>query len=194
MQPVSTSIIQFLARYLVQICFITLENGDHHSTQSNRCKTREDGVLTRRCCRRRSRPTVTRNCRQQVQLIKVKKLIWGPGTYPPPNHHTLKVPFQLALPSNLPATCHHRATDTANQVEVVGEIVYYLELVGIRGTLHSNKRARTSFKVLPPFARDVQLQDRLSYGWSGNWRTVCRHINVSFGNSKSTSCVELKFE
>ncbi len=128
-----------------------------------------------------------------VELLRDKQKIWTRGTYPPPDSHVLKVPFQFSLPQALlPPTCKHRANSKGNNQEIAGEVSYHLEIVGSRGTLHSTKRERTTFRVLPPFARGAQLHSELTPSWTGDWRTVTRHINVPVGRGKRVSRIEMQ--
>ncbi|KAI0087769.1 hypothetical protein BDY19DRAFT_953089 [Irpex rosettiformis] len=127
-----------------------------------------------------------------AELAKDKKLIWTRGSYPPPDSHTLKIPFQFALPEPLLPTCKHRTKDNTNKQEIVGEVAYHLEIIGARGALHSARRERTTFKVLPPSARGTQLQDKLTPTWTGDWRTVSRYVNIPVGNGR-TSHVQMHF-
>ncbi|KAI0345951.1 hypothetical protein BDW22DRAFT_1418218 [Trametopsis cervina] len=128
-----------------------------------------------------------------TELITEKITVWKRGTYPPPDSNILKIPFSFKLPVILPASCKHRAVDATKKQEVLGEVGYYLELVGARSGIHSKRRERTSFRVLPPTVRGAKLQDSLTPGWSGAWRTVARHINAPVGNTKRTSRVDMKF-
>ena len=126
-------------------------------------------------------------------ILKDKKTIWNRGTYPPPESHTLKIPFQFSLSDTLLPTCKHRAKDYGKRSEIVGEVSYHLEVVGTRGALHSKRRERTAFKILPPSIRGAQLQDRLTPTWTGDWRAVTRHINIPVGRRRQrTSRVEMQ--
>ncbi|KIP10197.1 hypothetical protein PHLGIDRAFT_22411 [Phlebiopsis gigantea 11061_1 CR5-6] len=133
------------------------------------------GSVVTKITRQQGQNQVTR--RQREDLARETVSLWQKGgAYPPPDSHTLVLPFRFQLPSNLPPSCsfggyHWSAT-----------IGYALEAVGERSGLHFNRREFASFPVLPANPEGAGLRSFMTMeGWHGGWTTLERRAEIRRG-------------
>jgi hypothetical protein len=106
---------------------------------------------------------------QRFTVIKEEQTIWKVGSaHPDATAHTLRLPFSIQLPAELPPSFCYAAFGRS------GRIVYSIQAIGERrGALQWNVRVRRKIPILPAAtAAQIQVQRNLSAGWSGPWRTI----------------------
>lgn len=97
------------------------------------------------------------------------------GVSPPPGSSTLRIPFRLPLPNNLPPSCK------IEPYSEKGAVGYYIEAVGKRPGLRFNKKSTIPFAVLPSHSSGAQLKEVLQQGWRGGWKSVQEQKEIRRG-------------
>ncbi|OJT10309.1 hypothetical protein TRAPUB_13177 [Trametes pubescens] len=129
-----------------------------------------------------------------IELARDDASIWClGGAYPMPGSDTLRIPFRLQLPSDVPPSFHY------DRHSRKGAIRYAITAVGTRsGALHLNRRARVSLAVVPKDAMGVGIREKFALmaatGTDTEWRTERREEKMRRGlwGDYATAQVELQ--
>ncbi|KAI0355530.1 hypothetical protein OH77DRAFT_1425040 [Trametes cingulata] len=131
--------------------------------------------------------------KQTIHLVRDDASIWTRGTvYPLPGSDTLRVPFCLQLPPDLPPSFHYRAGDKS------ASIMYSVTAVGVRpGAFHFNRRVRQPLALVQKAdgagikARE-ELATLASTGAEPTWRTGSQEEKIRRGLWGDYATVEVR--
>ncbi|CAK5266094.1 unnamed protein product [Mycena citricolor] len=103
---------------------------------------------------------------QTLEVVRLDQTLWDQSNAN--GSGVLSCPFQFQLPPNLPPSFHY---DHKNRTVAIS---YAIEVVGHRrGLLHSNRRVRKIFSVLPAGnAWEINSAATLKQGWQGPWKPL----------------------
>ncbi|KAI0832909.1 hypothetical protein BC628DRAFT_1335882 [Trametes gibbosa] len=131
---------------------------------------------------------------QNIPLVRDDASLWSRGgAYPLPGEDTLRIPFRLQLPEDLPPPFRH------TRYGQIGKIGYAVIAVGVRpGALRLNRRVHAAFPLVPKDTPGVSLREKLSLmavtGEDVNWRSEAKEEKIRRGlwGDYSTVQAELK--
>lgn len=118
---------------------------------------------------------------KDVDIIRDRIAVWSRGSaYPPPDSHTLSVPFTFNFPPEIPPSFEFTVLESRAVVR------YGVEAVGARpGALRLNKRVFVPVVGLPADPYGAQLRAGPlagpASGWTGPWTTVVMQKNIRTG-------------
>ena len=114
---------------------------------------------------------------RDVDIIRDQISVWSRGsTYPPPDSHTLTIPFVFNIPHDIPPSYEFSALESRAVVR------YGVEAVGVRpGTLRMNKRVFVPVVGLPGDATGARFRAMLQAGWAGSWDVATKQKQIRQG-------------
>ncbi|KAI0642174.1 hypothetical protein C8Q79DRAFT_1003114 [Trametes meyenii] len=120
---------------------------------------------------------------ERVPLVRDDVSLWsriGP-VQPPPGEHTMRVPFRLELPPDLPPSFTYFGLKYAG----TGSIRYSVTAIGVRpGSLQLNRRVRVPLALVPKDVEGVRVRERfsaLTAATVSQWRTESRQEKIRRG-------------
>ncbi|KAI0675742.1 hypothetical protein C8Q78DRAFT_346210 [Trametes maxima] len=120
---------------------------------------------------------------ERVPLVRDDVSLWsrtGP-VQPPPGAHTMRIPFRLELPPDLPPSFTYFGLKYAG----TGSIRYSVIAIGVRpGTLQPNRRVRVPLALVPKDAEGVRVRERFSAitaATVSRWRTESHEEKIRRG-------------
>ncbi|KAI0364608.1 hypothetical protein BV20DRAFT_974262 [Pilatotrama ljubarskyi] len=131
--------------------------------------------------------------REAVHLVRDDASLWARGTaYPPPGSDTLRIPFRLQLPPQLPPSFHYSG------VSKLASVMYSVTAVGVRpGAFSLNRRVRQPLAIIPKEdghgvrARE-QLATLAATRVEPSWRTQRQEEKMRRGLWGDYSTVEVR--
>ncbi|KAI8989923.1 hypothetical protein BD414DRAFT_460256 [Trametes punicea] len=118
--------------------------------------------------------------REVIPLVHDDASLWTLGSvYPPPGSDTLRIPFRLQLPLDLPPSFSYAGLGRTASVR------YSLTAVGTRpGTFHFNRRVRVPLAIVQKDTAGVRVREKLqdmTVGLGYPWRTMRREEKIRRG-------------